>query len=94
MSKRGWRKMTDEDINFLTDNYLFLSDKKLGELLGRSEQTIRKHRQLLGLKRRGLKVKDVLDDTPIIVWLPRNLFGNLEIDLENLKIGEKNDRSN
>ena len=95
VKKRAYKKLTDKDVEFLTNNYLLLSDKKLGWVLGRSEATIRKHRQLIGLSRRNVNIKEVLAEMPIIVWMPRSHFEGTTTDLEKLKIiGDMNDNSN
>jgi len=95
VKKRPYKKLTDEDVEFITNNYLVLSDKRLGWILGRNEATIRKHRQLLGLSRVKVNIQEVLAEMPIIVWMPRSHFDGTDTDLKNLKIiGENYDRSN
>jgi hypothetical protein len=88
MKKRAYRRFSKEDREFLKTNYLLLSDKKLAEILGRSEDNIRKQRQNMGLSRRNAKLKNVLAEMPIIIWLPRDAFEGKKIDLKNLKIGD------
>jgi hypothetical protein len=88
MIKRAYKRFSKEDREFLVANYLLLSDKKLAEMLGRSEDNIRKQRQNMGLSRRNAKLKDVLAEMPIIIWLPRDAFEGKKVDLKNLKIGD------
>ena len=86
MKKRSYKAWSNEDKEFLKENYLFLSDKTFAELFERSEENIRKQRQFLGLTRRGLTVADVISSKPIIIWFPREAFKETEVDLTNLKI--------
>jgi hypothetical protein len=88
MSKRAYKKFSKEDREFIAVNYLLLSDKKLAKVLDRSEENIRKQRQNMGLSRREYKLKEVLADMPIIIWLPRDAFEGKKVDLKNLKIGD------
>jgi len=88
MSTRDYKRFSKEDRDFIIDNYLRLSDRKLAQMLGRSEDNIRKQRQIMGLVKRGIKIKDVLAEMPIIIWLPREAFDGKQVDLKNLKIGE------
>lgn len=86
--KRGYKWFTEDDKRFLVDNYLLLSDKKIGELLGRSEDNIRKQRQTLGLRRRGGDYRKMVAEIPIMIWIPRNYFDENPINLDKLKLGE------
>ena len=86
--KRSYKKLTEEDKEFLQDNYLILTDKQLGVLLGRSSVTIRKHRQLLGLKRDSKSIREALAERPIVVWLPLTAYKDKKLNLEKLKIQE------
>jgi hypothetical protein len=88
MSKRAYKKFSKEDREFIAVNYLLLSDKKLAKILDRSEENIRKQRQNMGLSRRKYRLKEVLADMPIIIWLPRDAFEGKKVDLRNLKIGD------
>ena len=84
---RSYSFLSDEDKLFFKENYLLLSDEKLGELFSRTPDNIRKLRQLLGLTRRGIKQKDITP--PVIIWLPRKAFEDYDVDLKQLKIQGK-----
>lgn len=86
---REYKYFTEEEKLFLKENYLLLSDERLGRIFNRSEDNIRKARQLLGLKRRGLPYKEMIANIPIVVWFPRELFGEYDVDLTQLKIKGK-----
>ncbi len=88
MSKRAYKRFSKEDREFIAANYMRLSDRKLAEIFGRSEDNIRKQRQIMGLYRRDVDPKEVLAEMPIIIWLPRDAFKGRKVDLQNLKIGE------
>jgi hypothetical protein len=82
---REVKRLTAAQESFLKEYYLYLTDAELGEVLGRSPPNIRKHRQLRGLYRRGVKVKDLLKDKKIFVWMPRSAFKDAEkLDIKNL----------
>ncbi len=85
---RTYNYFTEEEKTFLKENYLFLSDKRLGTIFNRTEANIRKARQLLGLKRRGTALKDFIETTPVIIWMPRTSFEDYNVDLKQLKIKE------
>ena len=83
---RDYKYFTDEEKLFLKENYLLLSDERLGSIFSRTEANIRKARQLLGLKRRGLDLKEIKATTPIVVWFPRNAFNGQQVYKTQLKI--------
>ena len=86
---RSYKYFTDEEKQFLKENYLLLSDERLGTIFNRSTSNIRKARQLLGLKRRGISAKEFMASTPVVVWFPRKAFEGLDVDLKQLKIKGK-----
>ena len=86
---REYKYFTNEEKLFLKENYLLLSDERLGKIFDRTEANIRKARQLLGLKRRGAPLKEFLTATPVVIWLPRKAFEDYEVDLKQLKIKGK-----
>ena len=86
--KRAYKRLSEDEKDFLRANYLLLTDKQLGVILDRKPDTIRKHRQILGLSRKRKDLQKVLAEVPIVIWMPRGLFGTKEIDLEKLKIQE------
>ena len=86
---RTYNYFTTEERLFLKENYLLLSDERLGIIFNRTESNIRKARQLLGLKRRGALVKEFMETVPIVIWFPRNAFKGVEVDLKQLKIQGK-----
>lgn len=65
---RQYIKWSQEANTFVIDNYLYFTDKQLGELLGKSGDSIRKQRQMLGLKRSKKAMQEVLAKMPIIIW--------------------------
>ena len=83
---RDYKYFTDEEKLFLKENYLLLSDKRLGVIFSRTEANIRKARQLLGLKRRGRAIKELIEAIPVVVWFPRASFEDYDVDLKQLKI--------
>lgn len=83
---RNYNYFTDEEKLFLKENYLLLSDKRLGVIFSRTEANIRKARQLLGLKRRGRAIKELIEAIPVVVWFPRASFEDYDVDLKQLKI--------
>lgn len=86
---REYNYFTQEEKQFLKENYLLLSDAKLAEIFSRTETNIRKARQLFGLKRRGVLTKEFIENIPIVVWFPRNAFKDANVDLKQLKIQGK-----
>ena len=86
---RGYNYFSEEEKSFLKENYLLLSDERLGKIFNRTEENIRKARQLLGLKRRGAPLKEFLAATPVVIWFPRAAFEGHEVDLKQLKIKGK-----
>lgn len=86
--KRPYKIFTDEEREFIEKNYLVLSDHKIAEILGRSSDNIRKQRQIMGLSKRRSDVKKALAEAPIIIWVPRDVFDNHPINLNELKLGE------
>ena len=83
---RDYKYFTEEEKLFLKENYLLLSDERLGLIFNKTADNIRKARQLFGLKRRGASLKEVVETTPIMVWFPREAFKAYEVDLTQLKI--------
>ena len=76
--KRTYNRLTEDRVDFLKTSYLFLSDEKLAELLGyNSAASVRKIRQLLGLKRTKDAVLKKLKDYPMVIWMPRELYNKL-----------------
>ena len=70
--KRTYNKLTDERVEFIRKNYMFLSDEKLAEILGyNSGAAVRKIRQLLGLKKDVKALKEFIESTPLIIWKRR-----------------------
>jgi len=64
-------KLSEEDKEWLRQNYLFVSDAEIMQLFGyRNEAAVRKIRQLLGLKRSKDTYKQKIKQTPIVVWIP------------------------
>jgi len=62
-------------VEFLRNSYLFLSDDKLAEILGYNSGTsVRKIRQLLGLKRTPDVLAKAVRDIPMVVWMPRDFY--------------------
>jgi hypothetical protein len=73
--QRTYNKLTEDRVEFLKSSYLFLSDAKLAEVLGYNSGTsVRKIRQLLGLKRNKKALIDAFKDAPMVVWVPRDLY--------------------
>jgi biotin operon repressor len=73
MKQRTYNRLSEERVKFLKDSYLFLSDEKLAEVLGYNSATsVRKIRQLLGLKRTKEAVAKAVREIPMIVWMPRD----------------------
>jgi len=61
--------LTPERVDFITKNYLYLSDHALAELLGYKDGvTVRKVRQYLGLKRNRRSYSKIEADIPLIIW--------------------------
>ncbi len=83
---RKYNFFTEEEKRFLKENYLLFSDAKLAEIFDRTEDNIRKARQLFGLKRRGAELKKFLANVPVVVWFPRDAFKDYEVDLKQFKI--------
>ena len=85
MSKkeRTYNRLTEERVNFLKDSYIFLSDEKLAEILGyNNAASVRKIRQLLGLKRTKEELLKKLKEVPMVVWMPRELYDkDISLDL-------------
>jgi len=70
---RTYNRLTEAQKEFLRDNYLVLSDKAIAELYGwNSAATVRKIRQLMGLKRGARVVKKFIDEVPVVVWIPES----------------------
>jgi len=64
--------LSDEEKEFLRNNYLFLSDASIAKLFGYSnEAAVRKIRQLLGLKRTKEEYRKIINEKPIIIWIPQ-----------------------
>jgi hypothetical protein len=60
---------TPEHREFFEKNYLYLSDKAIAEICGyKDDVTVRKIRQLLGLKRNNKKYTRLEAEVPIVVW--------------------------
>jgi len=70
MQKRVY--LTQEQKEWLRENYLFVSDKAIMEMFGyKNEAAVRKIRQLLGLKRNKTEYKKVAQTIPIVVWIKK-----------------------
>lgn len=84
MRKNNYRRtrknktLTEEQKQFLIKNWIVLSDKTLATYLETTEGAVRKLRHQYGLNRR--KIKDFVDDIPLIVWMPRESYEEYEQD--------------
>jgi len=72
IKKSSYHKLTEERKEFLKQNYVFMSDELLARLLGYKDGvTVRKVRQLLGLKRDVKSLKATIRSIPIVIWVPK-----------------------
>jgi len=85
MSKRIVRPaLTQYEKDFLSENFMYLNDADLADILGISNgTTVRKIRSNLGLRRNKKVLKHFASETPIVLWVQRELY-NTE-SFENLK---------
>lgn len=77
IKKSGSRgpNLSRQDKEFLMENYFYLSDDALAEILGSvSGTSIRKIRSNLGLKRNVSQIKKLASTTPLVIWLQRDLY--------------------
>lgn len=66
---------------FLSENYLYLTDEAIAEILGLSNAvTARKIRSKLKLKRTRQNFKGFLSEVPLIIWVERNLYDSESFD--------------
>jgi hypothetical protein len=75
MIKKNRSKLSDAEKVFLADNYLYLSDDAIADILNlASATTARKIRSNLGLSRSGKKLKEFIKEVPLVIWLQRDLY--------------------
>lgn len=80
--------LTDLEKQFLRENYLYLTDEAIAEILGLSNAvTARKIRSNLKLRRTKTEVKNLLKEVPMIIWVQRDLYQSENFtDFKNFSI--------
>jgi hypothetical protein len=79
--------LTDTQKAFIRENYLYLSDKALAEILNvTNESAMRKIRSRMGLKRNKQSVKEFIKEVPLVIWVQRELYDKEEFN-NLVKIG-------
>jgi len=89
MSKRVVRPaLTQYEKDFLSENYMYLNDDDLADILGISNgTTVRKIRSNLGLRRNKKVIRDFVSETPVVIWVQRELYDTDSFEtLKNISI--------
>jgi hypothetical protein len=79
---------SEAEKSFLRENYLYLSDNALAEILGSTNGvSIRKIRSNMGLRRNKKAMKDFTKEVPLVIWVQRELYDSKEFTgLKNISI--------
>lgn len=69
--------LTETEKNFLRENYLYLTDEAIAEILGLSNAvTARKIRSNLNLLRNKKRLNTFVREVPMVIWLQRELYND------------------
>ena len=69
--------LNETEKNFLRENYLYLTDEAIAEILGLSNAvTARKIRSNLNLLRNKKRLNTFVREVPMVIWLQRELYDN------------------
>lgn len=75
MIKKNREPLSDSEKTFLAENYLYLTDESIADILGlASGQTVRKIRSKLGLLRDKRSTKEFVKEIPLVIWMQRELY--------------------
>lgn len=73
--------LSENEKQFLSENYLYLTDEALAEILGLSNAvTVRKIRSKMKLKRNSQNFREFLSEVPLIIWVERSLYDSESFD--------------
>lgn len=80
--------LTAEEKDFLRENYMYMTDDALAEILGVSNGiSMRKIRSNMGLKRNRKALKTFAKEVPLVIWVQRELFESESFsNLKNITI--------